>query len=345
MPRLKGQDLNLTTYDKIFLYGNNVLSQRFRDNFEVAGFIVDGCLSSEIDGLPVVSINAVSSSDFVICCAGGMPKTQLRKMQEFSCDYTHIFDLMKQYPEFLGDLPFNEGFSDHFRSYKAKFVWLRDQLDDDLSKTLFDSVIRLRHVMDVDLCDGLAERQSEQYFEDFLPDTAGDVFYDVGGYDGFTSAEFIKRYPKFSSVHIFEPEQKNGRVCQHRFSASEKVSVHFFGLGSEDTTVKFSGNGSSSAASDTGDQLIRIRRLDDLKLAAPSFVKMDIEGAELAAITGAKSTIAEFAPTLAIASYHGVDQLWRITETVLAIHPHYRVYLRHYTESIYETVLFFVPVN
>lgn len=344
MPRLKVDELEIASYDKIFLYGNNVLSQRFQNNFSVAGFIIDECSSAEIDGLPVVNIGAVSHNDLLVCCAGGMPKTQLQKVQRFSFDYIHIFDLMKKYPTMLGELPFNEGFSDHFESNKEKFNWLRALFADELSKELFDSVMELRNSMNVDLTNQLAERQNEQYFEGFLPESAGRVFYDVGGYDGFTSAEFVKRYPNFSSVHIFEPERENRGVCQKRFSSEDKVSVHFFGLGRENATVRFSGDGSSSVVSDTGDQLIQIRKLDDLELPPPSFIKMDIEGAELEAIIGAKSTIAKFSPTLAIAGYHGADHLWRLTETILDLQPNYAVFLRHYTESIYETVLFFCPI-
>jgi hypothetical protein len=62
-------------------------------------------------------------------------------------------------------------------------------------------------------------------------------------------------------------------------------------------------------------------------------------------IAGVKSTVAEFAPTLAIPSYHGVDQLWRLAETILDLQANYAVFLRHYTESIYETVLFFCPTD
>ena len=41
--------------------------------------------------------------------------------------------------------------------------------------------------------------------------------------------------------------------------------------------------------------------------------------------------------------YHKVSHLWDIPRYVLSLYSDYRIYLRHYTESIYETVMYFVP--
>ena len=70
---------------------------------------------------------------------------------------------------------------------------------------------------------------------------------------------------------------------------------------------------------------------------------MDIEGSELNALAGAHQTILDHHPRLAIAAYHGADQLWQIHRAVFDIRNDYDIYIRHYTESIYETIMFFVP--
>lgn len=70
---------------------------------------------------------------------------------------------------------------------------------------------------------------------------------------------------------------------------------------------------------------------------------MDIEGAENEAIEGAKKTIMRCHPVLAISVYHKADDLWKIPNQVLEIRNDYKIYLRHYTEGIAETVMFFVP--
>ncbi len=72
---------------------------------------------------------------------------------------------------------------------------------------------------------------------------------------------------------------------------------------------------------------------------------MDIEGAELAALEGAQGLICKHKPALAICVYHRPTDFWDVPRKVLSMYDGYSVYLRHYTESIYETVMFFVPAH
>lgn len=74
-----------------------------------------------------------------------------------------------------------------------------------------------------------------------------------------------------------------------------------------------------------------------------TFLKMDIEGQEMAALAGARNAIVEHQPRLAICVYHRFDDLWKIPERVLSYRSDYAIYLRHYTEGITETVMFFLP--
>ena len=77
----------------------------------------------------------------------------------------------------------------------------------------------------------------------------------------------------------------------------------------------------------------------------PTLIKMDIEGAELLEIEGSKHNITTYHPRLAICVYHNVGDFWRIPRKILSLRSDYQIYLRHYTESIYETVMFFIPKN
>ena len=70
---------------------------------------------------------------------------------------------------------------------------------------------------------------------------------------------------------------------------------------------------------------------------------MDIEGAEGVAIDGAKNTIMKCHPRMAICVYHKADDLWKIPEQIFSIRDDYKIYLRHYTEGVDETVIFFIP--
>ncbi len=75
---------------------------------------------------------------------------------------------------------------------------------------------------------------------------------------------------------------------------------------------------------------------------------MDIEGAEPLALDGVRQTIEHAHPVLALAVYHYADGLapfWQIPEKVLSIRDDYDVYVRNYTESIYETVMFLFQID
>jgi FkbM family methyltransferase len=63
----------------------------------------------------------------------------------------------------------------------------------------------------------------------------------------------------------------------------------------------------------------------ELHLDRVDFIKMDIEGAEKQALTGAAETIRKYRPRMAIASEHLPDDFTAIPQTVKAIWPGYRV--------------------
>ena len=85
-------------------------------------------------------------------------------------------------------------------------------------------------------------------------------------------------------------------------------------------------------------------RLDRLGFyPPPTYIKMDIEGAELEALWGARRTLKEHSPVLAICAYHTSDHLWQIPLLIHAIQPDYRLFFRRYAEGEWEIVWYAVP--
>lgn len=75
---------------------------------------------------------------------------------------------------------------------------------------------------------------------------------------------------------------------------------------------------------------------------APTFIKMDIEGAEKEALIGAEQIIRCHKPKLAICVYHKPEDIYVLPELINSFREDYRFYLRHYSNTIYETVLYAV---
>ena len=71
-----------------------------------------------------------------------------------------------------------------------------------------------------------------------------------------------------------------------------------------------------------------------------TFIKMDIEGAELKSLMGARNTIIKNHPRLAICAYHKPEDLYELPGYILSLVPEYKFLLRHYCTSQYETVLY-----
>jgi FkbM family methyltransferase len=188
-----------------------------------------------------------------------------------------------------------------------------------------------------------------QYFEDFLDlDASGESFVDIGCYDGMTSLEFARRAPGFHHITAFEPAPDNFEKVVGNLTplGLDRVTVHACGLSDEPAVLSFSsGQGSSSRISTEGDTTIRVERLDDIELPGATFLKMDIEGAEEPALMGSLGTIRTHRPRLAISVYHRAHDFWKIPEVVDLAGVDYELRMRHYTEGIDETVMFFLPVT
>lgn len=73
-----------------------------------------------------------------------------------------------------------------------------------------------------------------------------------------------------------------------------------------------------------------------------TWIKMDIEGAELDALQGACETIKRNHPKLTICIYHSEADMLRIIEYIYDLVPEYKIYIRHHSRSEVETVLYAV---
>lgn len=332
---------------KKYIFGRNVYTRSILDHFEVDGVIDDFTSETTFCGAPILKTKEIEKSSLILVAAGGRPlsvKMQLDELGFRSLDY---FSFLKYSGlQSLAPIVFNEKFADDFKKHEANYEWIHSLLADEESRTIFRKLVSFRLNYDLDDLKGFSARESEQYFEDFLNlAPAGETFIDVGGFNGYNSLEFIKLCPDYSSIHLFEPEPENYQKCVDALQSKPNVFCHPHGLSDKKETLRLEPQGSGSKISVAGSIRIEVDRLDDAlpDSCKPTLIKMDIEGAEMLAIEGAKHTISTHHPRLALCVYHNVGDFWRIPRKILSLHRYYSIYLRHYTESIYETVMFFIP--
>ncbi|WP_295764255.1 FkbM family methyltransferase [uncultured Oscillibacter sp.] len=182
-----------------------------------------------------------------------------------------------------------------------------------------------------------------QYFD--LPELQlqNERFVDAGAFDGGTTEYFLSRFPGGYS-YVFEADPRLSETLRVRLNGRSDVEVFPFGLYDTDGNCAFLSDEnmpSSSRVAETGNREIAVRRLDALLGDRPvTFIKMDIEGSELAALRGAERIIREQRPKLAICVYHKPEDMWEIPGLILQYHPDYKLYLRHYSLYNTETVLY-----
>jgi FkbM family methyltransferase len=330
-----------------YIFGRNVYTRSVLEHIEVDGVIDDFTNEIMFEGVPILKIKDIERSALVLSAAGGRPLSAKKQLDELGLQNLDYFSFLK-YSGLQSFTPvvFNEKFADDFLAHEADYEWIHGLLADETSRTIFRKLLSFRLNYDLDHLQGFNALEAEQYFEDFLQlAPAGETFIDVGGFNGYNSLEFIKCCPEYSSIHLFEPEPENYLKCTEALQGRPNIYCHPHGLSDKKQTLRLEPLGSGSKISATGSICIEVDRLDDVlqDRFKPTLIKMDIEGAEMFAIEGAKHTITTYHPRLALCVYHNVGDFWRIPRKIFSLRNDYRVYLRHYTESIYETVMFFIP--
>lgn len=185
----------------------------------------------------------------------------------------------------------------------------------------------------------------ETYFdkEIMLPET-NEVFIDCGFYDGFSTKQFIKwcNY-NYEKIIAFEPDPKNYKAALE-IKDINFLELHNSGCWCEKGILNFiGGQGEASYIDYKGKDVIYVETIDDvLQGERCTFIKMDIEGAELKALQGAKNTITKFHPRLAISIYHKSEDVIEIPAYILSLCQDYTFYIRHYTFRRCDTVLYAV---
>jgi len=250
----------------------------------------------------------------------------------------YFFDVM-------GELLNNTFDRAYLEANKAQFGAAYELLGDDLSRRTFEAFLNSK-------LGGAAEPlaavcRKEQYFpKDIIKLSDREVFVDGGAYTGDTLLTFMRLTGnKFAGCHAFEPEAANAARLKATVERRglRGVTVLNKGLWSAPATLPFAvwHGTSASAVSGAGKVSVEAATIDQ---AAPgaTFIKLDIEGAELEALKGAAETIKRNRPRLAVCVYHKPGDLFEIPLFIRSLTPDYRFYLRQHQPVACETVLYAV---
>jgi FkbM family methyltransferase len=191
---------------------------------------------------------------------------------------------------------------------------------------------------------------SDQYFlKDVMPLDGHESFVDIGSFNGDTIQKFLEVTNNiFDAIYAFELENRSfmeleNYVSELPLSISNKIKIYNIGIGECHETIRYHPQEIGSfvtTKTNTGLIEAKLAPLDDIVHDKITFIKMDIEGAELSALKGAKKTIQKYKPKLAICVYHKPQDLWKIPLYIKELNPDYELSLRHHTGLKYDTVCY-----
>jgi len=137
----------------------------------------------------------------------------------------------------------------------------------------------------------------------------------------------------YCEVYSFELDRKNYEHACHIAHESGFV-LENMGLGEREEEVSYVVNNAGSWIDARGNASSKVIDIDTYvkrnQLPQVDFIKFDIEGAELAALRGAKKTIYQYKPKLAISIYHKPEDMYTLIRYIKSIRPDYEIAFRHH---------------
>jgi FkbM family methyltransferase len=154
---------------------------------------------------------------------------------------------------------------------------------------------------------GTYEVEKRRVFEATIQENT--VVFDIGAHVGFYTLLASTLVGPRGKVVAFEPLPANLQLLQHhlRLNHIDNVTVVDAAVSDRSGVALFDegSNSSMGRLSPTGAIQVRTAALDDLvgngRLPVPHYIKMDVERTEMLALSGAKSILERFHPTLFLA--------------------------------------------
>lgn len=335
------------------IFGAQRLGELVLDSLTVQGVSVSSFIDNSekkhgtsLRGLPIMALADLRDKGTpIVIATTRFSKSIAEQLEKNGYPYVLPYSVMTLldstlYPDEIPYVGIQEDLADNALRYVELFLALADEK----SRRVLDGLLTYRMDYDARYADGVADEYARQYFDkDLIKFDGKDVFVDLGGFDGDTAEKFIQYADgAFKKIYLFEPDSKLMDLAKQRLGAV-RSSVEFVPAGaySKDGDLRFTSTGRTNGSiTDDGEIVIPVLKVDTAVKDSPTLLKMDIEGAESAALMGAANTLKAVKPRLAIAAYHFGHDLWQLVNLVRELNPAYKFYLRHYSETGLESVIY-----
>lgn len=354
----------------IVLFGAGGLGRRTLQNLRSVGIdpvaIADNNATSwgsDVDGMKVMSPDEAAArfgnnSTFVVTIWGAASRHRYEEtrnqLETLGCLFVSPYAWLawrfagEMLPYYSIDLPSN------LLRDKPKIFKAFNLLSDDFSAQEYVSQIKWRLTGDPsDLSSPVA---ASQYLVSEVNLSDKDYVLDCGAYDGDTLKSWIAEIGDFARYVALEPDNASRtrletEVTTYSSDLASRISSLPYAVASENGTATFLADGTAASSflrkGQENSVVVECRKIDDLIVelgfGAPTFLKMDIEGAELDALAGATFLMRISRPKMALCVYHRQSDLWRIPNFVNEVCDESDFYLRPHNEQGWDLVCYVVP--
>tara|TARA_E500000178_G_C17013307_1_gene751598 strand:- start:1062 stop:2090 length:1029 start_codon:yes stop_codon:yes gene_type:complete len=167
---------------------------------------------------------------------------------------------------------------------------------------------------------------------------------DAGAYVGEISKKINKIYK--TKVLAFEPNKENFKILNKK--KSKNIQCFNLALSKKNTFLELTNSKDSSNVlgfkSKEKDMRTKVQavKLDKFLNYNIQFLKIDVEGAEIQLLEGAKKVLKKFKPNLAISVYHkhnDILEIYRFIESLRVFKKH-KLHFKHYGKNYTDTILY-----
>ena len=285
-----------------------------------------------------------SYSDFVILLSFASRRDDVLSL---------LSEIDREYDLYIPDMPVadeEEYFDKEF--YNANYreiLKAYERLSDKTSKDFFANLINYKLSGKMCFLEAAFQESGGKYilFEREKIRTA----IDLGAYNGDTAREMAEAFPSLSEIHAVEADAKTyKRLLKYAESETRtRIFTYNAAVWQEcgEGSFSSSGNRNSTICATPSYQHTEketaLLTVDSLGVDA-DYIKLDVEGAELEALIGSRSTVLRCRPVLSVSAYHKSKDIFFLLNYLLDEYPFYKVYLRRQRcVPAWEIDLIFVP--
>jgi FkbM family methyltransferase len=337
----------------VVLYGTSAdVSDRIVRLLTDAGLVIS-CLAFDAEKSIAASVEAITSLN-------DLPTVAAEELDKLLPSYNVVVGTVKAYSmteeiqkkllharsvSYLSEIFDMEAITFDFVKQNAdRLRVLYDRFADERSRTSFVAYLMSKTRQDMRYLPAVFERT--QYFPSdiFIP-TTREAYFDCGAFTGDTIADFLKTVGYcYDRIWAAEPDVNNYKSLVVNCSGLKNIALYNAGIFDHKGEMNFSARGNMlSAIEEDALETIKVDTIDNITCDEPvTYIKLDVEGAELNALKGAAATIKNYAPALGVSIYHRQRDLIDIPAFIDSICTEYKFYFRVHKKLAIDTVLYFI---